>query len=525
MKSDKISILCNNAERAIKNRDYQSAHRQLLQILQIDPEFANAFFLLAMIPLEHGNTDKAIELIKRALSLCPDNSEYCVYLTKCYALKGDVINTAAWVKKSLKTKIYSAFSHDILGVALSRIGLHEKAVQQFKAAIALKNNEANFYYNLAAALKFLGEFDEAKNAYENTLKLEANHYKAHAALSTLGGITLEKNHISRLVSLIENAPEIIDKLHLSHALATEYEALGEIDQAFNALDKAKTARRNELQYSFDEDKEMFDSIKDIFSDENINFSASYDNKQAIFVVGMPRTGTTLVERIISNHSNVKSVGELHNFELLLKKLAKLDNNKLVSKEQMLAATKIDFNALGNAYIESVKPLTGGNFKFVDKLPLNILLAGFIAKALPNCKIICLDREPLDTIVSNYRQMFSPHYAYCNYSNSLLDTARYYSEFKKLMLFWQLKIPNNFTIVNYEKLVNSPEIEAKKMIKFCGLPWQAESLAIENNSTPVATASAMQVRQPITNKSVGNWKKYEKHLDEVKKILIASNQLK
>ncbi len=522
MKSEKISILRNSAERAIKKRDYQSAHRQLLQILQIDPEFADAFFLLAMIPLEHGNTDKAIELIKRALILHPNNGNYCVYLTKCYALKGDGVNTAAWAEKALKVTVDSAFSHDVLGVAFSRIGLHEKAAQQFKAAVAIKDNEANFYYNLAAALKFLGDFDGAKSAYENTLKLEANHYKAHAALTSLGGISHENNHILRLSSLIKSAPATIDQLHLSHALASEYEALGEFEQAFNVLDKAKTARRNELQYSFDEDKEMFDSISAIFSDKNHNFSSGCDSNQAIFVVGMPRTGTTLVERIISNHADVKSVGELHNFELLLKQLAKIDNHKLANTEQMLAATQVDFSVLGKTYIDSVTPLTGGNHKFVDKLPLNILLAGFIAKALPNCKIICLDRDPLDTIVSNYRQMFSPHYAYCNYSTSLENTAQYYVEFRKLMYFWQKELPNNFTIVKYEKLVNNPEVEAKKIMKFCDLSWQASCLDIQGNSAPVATASTLQVRQPISNKSVGNWKKYDKHLDKVKEILTQVN---
>lgn len=518
MKSKQILTLRNSAQQAIQNRDYQGAYRQLLQILQLDDKYADAFFFLAMIPLENGKVDKAIELIERALALSPNNGEYRVYLTKCYALKGDVVNTAKWAKKALEVELNSAFNHDVLGVAFSRIGLHKQAAQQFQQAITLKSNEANFHYNLAAALKFLGDFDGAKMAYEQTVKLEPNHYKAHSALTSLGGITCDNNHIERLLTLFKNVSDTKDQLHLSHALAVEYEALGEFEQAFDVLDKAKTKRLSDLQYNFAQDKEMFESIVDIFSDKNIDFSMGCNSDQAIFVVGMPRTGTTLVERIISNHPEVKSVGELHNFELLLKQLAKLVEPKLTSKEQMLAATKVDFNELGKAYIESVKPLTGGKHKFVDKLPLNILLAGFIAKALPNCKIICLDRAPLDTIVSNYRQMFSPDYAYCHYSNSLENTARFYLEFKKLMHFWQENLPENFSVVNYENLVNNPEVEARKILSFCNLPWQASCLDIENNLSPVATASSVQVRQPISNKSVGNWKKYDKQLDNVKVIL-------
>lgn len=518
MTSSRILELTKSAEVSIKHRDYQSAHQSLLKILQINPKYADAFFLLAKIPLEVRNIDKAIELIERAIKLSPQNPKYQVYLTKCFAIKGDIPKTAQWAEKAINNKPDSAFDFDILGVAYSRIGLHEKAKEQFLKAISLNSNESNFHYNLASSLKFLSEFETARNTYEKAISINPRHFKAHSALTGLGGITSQNNHIERLSTLISETEDPVDLLLLSHALASEYEALNQHKKAFKILDEAKCRRIDQLGYSFNEDEEMFQSLTNIFSDANIQFSKGFDTEKAIFVVGMPRTGTTLVERIISNHTKVKSAGELHNFEILLRQMSQLSNTKIVTKNSMNRASNIDFFKLGQAYIESVYPLTGETDRFVDKLPLNVLHAGFISKALPRCKIICLDRNPLDTIVSNYRQIFAPQYSYCNYSNSLETTTQFYLLFKQLVSLWQRLFPDNFCLVSYENLVNNPETEAKKIIEFCGLDWQAQCLEIHENTEPVATASAVQVRQPINNSSVGNWKKYDMYLLEVKRIL-------
>jgi hypothetical protein len=158
------------------------------------------------------------------------------------------------------------------------------------------------------------------------------------------------------------------------------------------------------------------------------------------------------------------------------------------------------------------------------MPLNVLYAGFIIKALPKAKIICLDRGPLDTIVSNYRQLFAVNFSYYNYAYDLQTTAQFYQQFKQLTQLWLNLFPENFYVVNYEQLVNEPEKEAKKIIEFCGLDWQNECLEIHKNSAPVATASAVQVRQPINNKSVGNWQTYQEYLADVTNYLENSNLL-
>jgi len=244
----------------------------------------------------------------------------------------------------------------------------------------------------------------------------------------------------------------------------------------------------------------------------------YHSKEPIFIVGMPRSGTTLVERILSQHSDVNSAGELEYFSLLVKKMSKTTSSRIFDKETIKAAQTINFEKLGKTYIDKTRVLTGKTARFIDKMPLNILYVGLILHALPHAKIVCLDRNPLDTIMSNYRQLFSANSYNYNYAYHLTTTAQYYVLFQKLALLWEKKYPENFTLINYQELVNNPEKKAREIVSFCDLQWQEQCLNISSNKAPVATASAVQVRQPINNRSINNWKKYDKYLDEAKHIL-------
>jgi hypothetical protein len=245
----------------------------------------------------------------------------------------------------------------------------------------------------------------------------------------------------------------------------------------------------------------------------------YYSPKNFFVVGMPRTGTTLVERILSSHSRVATGGELYNFSIALKRQLGNNSVEFIDSCVLNASTGIDFNQLGSDYTKGTAYLLNGDKNIlIDKLPLNILYTNLVLSALPASKIICLDRHPLDTIMSNYRQLFSFYDSTFGYSLSLADTARFYIEFRQLANQWLLAYPNNFYVINYEALVNNPDVEIRQLLNFCELDWEDTCLAIENNTQPVATASAVQVRQPISTKSVGQWRHYKQHLEEVISIL-------
>ena len=516
-----ISFLHQQAQQAINKSEYRLAHQCLIKILQQDKHFSDAYFLLGMIASVHHNIDKAILLIEQAIVLDPNNSEFLAQLAKHYALSKKHLLALKNAKLSQAHNPTSALTWDTLGVTYSQIGLHQLAVPCFKKAIEKDKTVAEYFFNLGASQKFNGDFIGARSSYEQCILLSPMHCKAHAALTSLGQISASNNHIPALEYIHKNIAKTDDLLYISHALAREYEALKNYDKAFNYLQSAKQKKLAQLDYSINDDKTIFTALEQTFNQQQ-DFKIGFATSEAIFVVGMPRTGTTLVERIISQHSDVTSAGELQNFGLLLKQMTKTTTNKVIDAETVQAACNIDFCQLGKSYIESTRAITGKSTKFVDKMPLNCLYAGFILQALPNAKIICLDRNPLDTIVSNFRQLFAVNFSYYNYAYDLSTTAEFYLLFKNLISFWLEQYRDNFYIVNYEKLVNNPEEEAKKLIEFCGLHWQDVCLHINDNASPVATASALQVREPINNKSIGNWEKYDKYLHEVKAILATAN---
>lgn len=513
-----IKVLHQQAQKALNQGLYQQAHQHLILILQQDKYFADAYFLLAMIASAHHNLLKAIELIKQANGLAPNNPEYLSQLAKHYALDNNHVEAVHFAELAAKLPASSSLTLDTLGVTYSQMGLHDKAVIFFKKSVAINDKNPNYFFNLGASLKFIGDFDGARKAYEKTISMAPTYYKAHAALTGLGGISKECNHIPLLESLFKQSQHADDRLHLGHALAREYESLAEFDKAFHYLEMAKKFKLKHLKYSIDEDKSLFESLASHFKDSKHSMFQGFNTKEAIFVVGMPRSGTTLVERIISQHTDVTSAGELQHFGLLVKKMAKTSSNRVIDAETVKATKDINFKELGKAYIESTRVITGKTAKFVDKMPLNVLYVGFILQALPKAKIICLDRNPLDTIVSNFRQLFSVNQSYYNYAYDLQTTTEFYLLFKQLAELWLALFPGNFYLINYERLVNDPINEAKQLIEFCDLTWQEDCVNIHQNSAPVATASALQVRSPINNRSVGNWKKYDAYLDGVKKIL-------
>jgi hypothetical protein len=233
---------------------------------------------------------------------------------------------------------------------------------------------------------------------------------------------------------------------------------------------------------------------------------------------MPRTGTTLVERILTSHSAVHSAGELSNFGQQLKSLSGVVSAKVLDAATLTGTSHIDPAVLGKAYLDSTRPETGKTARFVDKLPLNFLNIGFIHRALPNARIVCIRRNPMDTCLSNYRQLFPPEKAiYYRYSFDLLETGRYYLLFDQLMRYWDEVLPGKVLRVDYEQVVANQESESRRLIEFCGLDWEDDCLNFEKNTAPVATASSAQVRQPIYTNAVERWKRYEQDLQPLKEF--------
>ncbi|MDX1499910.1 MAG: sulfotransferase, partial [Woeseiaceae bacterium] len=305
-----------------------------------------------------------------------------------------------------------------------------------------------------------------------------------------------------------------------YALAKELEDLGEYERSFARLSQGAAARRGLMRYDVARDIETMVAIEETFTAECLAAaSAGSDNDEAIFVLGLPRTGTTLVERVLASHSDVHAAGELTNFAVELTRRARAGASGPPADRDALVrqSAELDFRALGDAYIASTRPFTGHTPRFVDKMPLNYLYLGLIRLALPKARIVHLRRHPLDTCYAIYKQLFVDAYPF---SYDLEELGRYYAAYHRLMAHWERVLPDAFLTVDYEALVDDFEHEVRRLLEFCGLDWQAACLRFYENPEASTTASTVQVRQPVYRSSVGKWRHYRDQLAPLIAVLEA-----
>jgi tetratricopeptide (TPR) repeat protein len=519
--SHEIQRRHREAQQHLNRGRLPEAQQCCLRVLADDPNHADAHFLLGMITVAGQRYKEAIGLLERAIVLDDQRAEYHAQLGRCLVTLKRVNEARNAADRAMQLNPGNALTLDTIGCVYSRTGDHDRAVAPFRKAIRKQPLNSNFQFNLAASLEFLGEFDGAEAAYEKAARSTPRYYKAHWALSHLRRQTPERNHTERLEKLLADiGADLPSELRLRNALAKEYDDIGEYDRAFEHMAAGYAKLRRQLNYSIADDEAVIDRITAAFDEDLLSHPpAGHPSAEPIFVVGMPRTGTTLVERIVSSHSEVYSAGELQTLSLVIKRAAQTKSNKVLDSETVEQGLKADFGVLGHDYLQSNRPVTGHTPHFIDKMPLNFFNIGFIHLALPDAKIICLRRHPLDACLSNYRQLFaltdSPYY---HYSYDLLDTGRYYILFHRLMEHWRRVLPGKVLEIQYEELVADQETQSRRLIEHCGLDWQDACLAFEKNPAPVATASSAQVREPIYTRAVERWRHYEKHLAPLRELL-------
>jgi tetratricopeptide (TPR) repeat protein len=389
----------------------------------------------------------------------------------------------------------------------------------FREAVHLNPAPANFHYNLGASLQFSGDFPGAETAFRDTIERQPDAYRAHSSLVGLSKQTQDNNLLAELQdSFANNESDPDARLHLGHAIAKTLEDLGEYTDSLTWLKRAKQLKRTMIAYDIKHDVGLFDAAAETLRGA-IAYSEQHSGVAPIFIIGLPRTGTTLVDRILSSHPDVVSAGELNTFGGLIKDLAKSPSNMVLDVETLSNVGDLDLGELGRDYVEATRALARGSARFTDKMPLNFFYAGLIHRALPNARIVALRRDPTDSCLSNYRQLFSTAFSYYNYSLDLNDTATYYKAFDELLAHWRDVLPEDrFAEVHYEDIVHMQEKETRRLLGFCGLPWHEACLRFHENTAPVSTASSVQVRQPLYSGSIGRWKKYGDSLKELRSQL-------
>ncbi|BEU99597.1 tetratricopeptide repeat-containing sulfotransferase family protein [Novosphingobium olei] len=508
------------ARRALARGNFDTTFDQAEALLAAEPDNPEAHFLLGIAESSTGGISAGIAAIERAVALDPQG-EYRAHLAKLYTLVRREGDAAATLRAAEQALPADALSRDTMGCVYARLGDHAAALAHFDAAVALEPDNTEFRYNQAVTLNFLGRVGEAEAALEALVTLDPAAARAHHLLASLRKQTREANHVARLGQTRAAASDGRDRLLLGYALAKELEDIGEADQALDTLIAANGEHRRSLPYDFARDAAVFDAIESAWG--NLAQAPVTDpaSDAPIFIVGMPRTGTTLVDRILSSHPDVESAGELQAMPLAVKQAAATRSRMVLDPETVLAAARADLGAIGRAYLDRARPhLRSDAGRFIDKFPGNFQYVGLIARALPKAKIVCLRRNPMDTVLSNFRNLFAISSRYYDYSYDLLDTAAYYARFDRLMAFWREALPGRVLELSYESLVADQEGESRRLLAHCGLDWSDACLSFHTNRAPVSTPSAAQVRRPIYAESVARWKRHAEVLEPVRQFLVA-----
>ena len=364
-------------------------------------------------------------------------------------------------------------------------------------------NPNNFVLNFALANNYssIGKFIEAKKLYKKCLELNPKNTMVDQSLSMIINYSEDSDHLKSMQHKLSKTNDKKSQMYLNFAIGKALEDLKDYKNAFVSFQKANNLKNELTTYSIDQETKSFNKIKSIFANSGIN-EAKKEGAKIIFVVGMPRSGTSLVEQILSSHNKIYGAGELPFLSDIIEKKINLE--------------KQDYSELQSLYSNLIKKFKYEEEYLVDKTPLNFKWIGFILNHFPNSKIIHCNRNPIDICWSNYKKLFSSRTL--DFSYNFSDLTNYYKLYKDLMLHWSKIYKNKFYEINYEKLVVNKEQEVKKVIKYLDLEWDANCLNFHKNKRSVSTASLAQVRKPIYKSSVEKWKNYSDELADLIKRL-------
>ena len=470
--------------------------------------------LASEISLRQGKINPAWTDVNRALKLDLNNARRHVQRARCAILAGLTSEAKKSVDNAAKAGVTEVNDQLMIASVLVRCDDHEGALAWYKKAEAIQPNRNELQRGMATVYRFLGDVDKAGEACNKALATDPHDYEMLNLRSSLSKQTRDDNHLHELKEHLEKGVRNWrGGVQVAYALAKELEDLEEYDEAFKFLENGASLRRKNQRYDLQDDIKIFTAIKDAFTRETIEAANGngHISDAPVFILGLPRTGSTLVERIISSHSMVTSAGELNDFAIELLKLIAADNEgKQPSRLDLpRASLTVDMNSLGQNYVNTVNPLTGGAFRFIDKLPLNSLYIGLIYLALPKAKVVHVNRHPVDACFAMYKYLFKNAYPF---SYDLDELGEYYIQHHRLMAHWREILPQGWLYdIRYEDIVSDQKKATESLLDYLDLEWEDACLEFYLNEQASTTGSASQVREPLYKSSVGKWSYYERQL--------------
>ena len=465
---------------AFKTKDYEIAEKLFLKVLQLDPSFSLAWDNLAKLYRIQNKLLKSIPAFENLIKLDPRNFEALVSL----------------------------------GTVYIKLSKYHEGIKLYEESLKIKPDNPRVYLSLGHALKTIGERAKSEAAYQNAIKHFSLSGEAYWSLANLKTYEFsDKEIINMESSLIKNIhPNELIQMHF--ALGKAYESKRQFDKSFEHYAEGNWQRRKQISYNAEDYKISIDELIDFFDkNKNLYNSKAQSNfDDPIFILGLPRSGSTMIEQILSSHSLIEGTQELPNI-LAISRDIKLIDQKKGYPHNLLGLDQSSFDDLGNKYIDETKWARSSKPFFIDKMPNNFVHIGLIKLILPKAKIIDARRNPMDTCFSCFKQYFAKgqHFTY-----DLDDIARYYKDYLRLMNYWKKLFPEEIFTINYEQVIDNPNERIRDLLDFCNVKFEDNCINFHKSKRPVKTASSEQVRQPMYKSGLDYWKNYSNNLDALLK---------
>lgn len=486
-----------------RKSSFKKAEKLARRLSKKFPQHQIAWKVLGAILLQIGNAAEAVQVNKRAIELAPSDFEALNNLAIAYAATGGLEEAEACYRGVTRINFSFAPAHNNLGITLKTLGRLREAEESYRRAIAQQPSFAEAHNNLGNTLVALGELEEARTCLQQAIILKPDFVEAHRYLTAIKEFYKKDHQYLEMKALHRSSKTSPDeRCHLSFALAKANEDLGFFSEAFEYYREGNALRKHILNYDIAQDVELFKKLT--AAHENIvgctlNSSNVVSSLLPVFIVGLPRSGTTLVEQIVSSHSEVTGAGELGHVAEFGKSLAS-------GAIEISADLVQEFR---DKYLAELEKIGGGNHMVVDKAPLNFLYMSLLKIAFPEARVIHVRRNSAAVCWANFKHYFPSEGL--GYSYAVEDMVQYYGLYCNLMKYWTEQFPDFIYELDYELLTVNQEEETRKMIEYLGLTWQEACLRPEENDRAVTTASNIQIREKVYRDSSLKWKSYEPYL--------------
>lgn len=506
------------AAQAFARGQTEEAEKICRQVLREHPNEVDAMRLLASIANKLEQRDDAIILLERAVELKPKFAGAWADLAETYTESEKFGEALDAVQRVIKLQPNMPFGHMIRGSILGKKDDHEGAINAFKEALEIEPEHIGSNMGLGNTLKTIGRYDEAVKSYKKCIEAQPLFSEAYWSLANLKTYSFDDDEIKNMEKHVQSQDLTpASKAFFHIAIANAKEKQMKYGEAWYHFHTGNELRRTSEIYDSVTTQVTHDALIETFDEEFVNSTkgSGCQSDAPIFILGLPRSGSTLIEQILASHSRVEGTRELPDISLLGRRLTKSKPPGIKYPDAVKHMTDEEKTEYGESYLETSKRYRTDKPRFIDKMPNNFAHIGFIKTILPNAKIINAKRHPLDSCVSSFKQLF---YKGQSWSYDLFEIGEYYLEYERMMDHWHSLYPGEIYDIQYENIVNNQEDESRALIQYCGLDWEDSCLRFYENKRSVNTASSEQVRQPIYKGAMYAWKNYESEIGALKDIL-------